>query len=59
MFTVSFFNPFAVLGVSLFLEGFSLYTATAAIWSKAKENEVSFRTQLNSQDDPTTTELFN
>ena len=58
MFAMSVFNPFVVLGVSIFIEGYSLYTAARVIQTKSKENSVSFRTQLNSQDDPTTTVVF-
>lgn len=58
MFAMSVFNPFVVLGVSIFIEGYSLYTAAKVIQTKSKENSVSFRTQLNSQDDPTTTVVF-
>jgi len=58
MFALSVFNPFVVLGVSFFIEGYSLYTAAKVIQTKSKENSVTFRTQLNSQDDPTTTVVF-
>jgi len=58
MFTMGLFNPFVVLGLSLVIESYSLYTAARAIHKKSKENKVSFREQLNSQDDPTTTVVF-